>query len=64
MSIGVRKLRKLDIWEHMYYIVSDRPLIDSIFLDVFQNTFFTKMIKSTIFRRALEPLKLNGGCSL
>lgn len=48
MNIRVRKLRKLDVLEHMYYIISDIPLIDSVFLEAFQNTFFIKKIKSTI----------------
>lgn len=64
MNIRVRKLRKLDVLEHMYYIISDRPLIDSVFLEAFQNTFFIKTIKSTIVRGAVESLKLSGGCCL
>lgn len=59
-----QKLRKLDVLEYMYYIISDCPLTDYIFLEVFQNTSFTRTIKSTTVRGALESVELSGGCSL
>lgn len=64
LSIGVRKLRKLDMLEYTYYIISNRLLIDSVSLEVFQSPFFIKTIKSTVVRGTLESLKLSDGCCL
>lgn len=58
MSIGVRKLGVL---ECTYGIIPYSPLSNHVFLEVYQNTFFTKTIRSTIVRGPLESVKLGGG---
>lgn len=63
-SIGVRKLRKLNVLECMHYVMSDSPLTDYFFVEVFQNTSFTKKLRSIKVRGALESVKFNDGWSV
>lgn len=48
----------------MRYVISDSPLTDYFFVKVFQNTSFTKKLRSIKVRGAPESVKFNDGCSV
>lgn len=64
LSMEVKKLRKFGVLACMYCIIPYSPLSNHVFLEVYQNTFFTKTIRSTIGRGPLESVKLSCGYSL
>lgn len=56
-----QKAQKVGCIRMHCYKISESPLTEYIFLEVFQNISFTKTIRSTIVSGAVESVKLSGG---